>query len=116
MNTNFLYISGYLAAISPFLAVAVVLVHYYFRRTAWKAKQLRRKSDSRFCPSASALGMILLFVQVFYRPTVSYVLEVKQEETEEDDQGDPETLAKQLNRQLRRIRQGEAIDQLVLRL
>jgi hypothetical protein len=45
------------------------------------------------------------------------VVEVKQEEdADEDDEGDPENLKKQLNRQLKRIRRGEHVDRLVLRL
>jgi hypothetical protein len=48
---------------------------------------------------------------------VDYVLEAKQDEdAEEDDKGDPESLTKQLDRQLKRIRRGEPIDRLVLRL
>jgi hypothetical protein len=61
--------------------------------------------------------MILLFAQMFYRPTVSYVLEARQDEdADEDDQGDPESREKHLNRQLKRIRRGEQVDDLVLRL
>ena len=60
---------------------------------------------------------MLLYAQVFYRPSVEYVLEEKQEQdVEEDDQSDPETPEKYLDRQLRRIRRGEPVDQLTLRL
>jgi len=59
----------------------------------------------------------LQFVRVFYQPSVAYLLDAKQDEdVDEDDQGDPETVAKQLNRQLKRIRRGEVVDRLVLRL
>jgi hypothetical protein len=45
------------------------------------------------------------------------VLETKQVEVvEEDDEGDPETAAKELSRQLKRIRRGEAVERLVLRV
>jgi hypothetical protein len=37
-------------------------------------------------------------------------------DVEEDDEGDPETPAKQLSRQLKRIRRGEVVERLVLRL
>ena len=57
------------------------------------------------------------FMQVYWRPSVSYVLEEKQDEdADEDDNGDPENLKKQLDRQLKRIRRGEPVDRLVLRL
>jgi hypothetical protein len=63
------------------------------------------------------LGAILLFAQVFYRPTLSHVLEArKNEDAEEDYQGDPEGPKKHLNRQLKRIRRGEPVGDLVLRL
>jgi hypothetical protein len=63
------------------------------------------------------MGVALLFVQVFYRPTVSNVIEViEHEDAEDDDQGDPESLQKQLHRQLKRIRRGEPVGDLVLRL
>jgi hypothetical protein len=59
----------------------------------------------------------LQFVQFFYQQNVAYLLEAKQDEdADEDDSGDPETHAKQLHRQLRRIRRGEPVDRLVLRL
>lgn len=61
--------------------------------------------------------MALQFIQVFYRPTVAHVLETKQdEEADEDDSGGPESLTKQLHRQLRRIRSGEFVERLILRL
>jgi len=63
------------------------------------------------------MGLALLFMQMFYRPAVSNVIEViEHEDADEDDQGDPESLAKQLHRQLKRIRRGEPVGDLVLRL
>ena len=48
---------------------------------------------------------------------MAYVLEVKQEQqVEEDDEGGPESLIKQLGRQLQRIRRGDPIERLVLRI
>jgi hypothetical protein len=117
MNMSLLYLCGYLAAMSPFLAIVAILAHYCLRRGMSKARKWRRRTASSFCPSATALGIVLLFVQILYRPTVSYVLEVKQdEETKDDDQGDSETLTRQLGFQLKRIRRGEPVDRLVLRL
>jgi hypothetical protein len=65
-----------------------------------------------------AAGIAFLhFMQEFYSPGAVYLLEARQDqEADEDDEGDPETLTKQLNRQLKRIRRGEQVDQLVLRL
>ncbi len=61
--------------------------------------------------------MAFLFLQVFCRPSIANVVEVKQEEdADEDDEGDPGSVTKQLNRQLKRIRRGEPVERLVLRL
>lgn len=116
MSANLFYLCS-VAASLPYLAIVVVLFHYLLRRAKWKADKRRGKKIPRFCPSASALGMMLLFMQVFVRPTLRYVLEEKQnEDAEEDDEGDPEGITKQLDRQLKRIRRGEQVGDLVLRL
>jgi hypothetical protein len=48
---------------------------------------------------------------------VDFAIEAsQQEEVEEDDQGDPGTPEGLLNRQLRRIRRGEPVERLELRL
>jgi hypothetical protein len=101
----------------PFLIIGVVLLHYSLRRLVMRRRKRLGKSRLGFCPSAFALGMAFQFMQVFTRPSVAHVLEEKQaEESDEDEDGDAETLQKQLSRQLRRIRRGEAIDRLVLRM
>jgi hypothetical protein len=63
------------------------------------------------------MEMAFLFLQVFHRPSVAHVLEEKQkEDAEENDEGDPENLKKQIDRQLKKIRRGEPVERLVLRL
>jgi hypothetical protein len=110
----FMLISG-VAFDAPFLAIGLIFLHYCWRRAAWKRKRRRGVRCVGFCPSACAMGFALLFVQVFYQPTVSNVIEVMRDEGV-DDQGDPESLAKQLSRQLRQIRRGELVGDLILRL
>jgi len=108
---------GFFAMGAPFLTIGAILVHYLLRRAAWRRNKRRGKKNLGFCPSSSALGIALLFIQVFYRPSIENVIEVKQhEDADEDNTGDPENLKKQLNRQLKRIRRGEPVDRLVLRL
>ncbi len=108
---------GFLAMGAPFLAIGAILVHYCFLRTRWRLNQRLGRRNSGFCPSSSALGFAFLVLQVFYRPSIANVVEVMQDEdADEDDEGDPEGLTKQLNRQYKRIRRGEPIDRLVLRL
>jgi hypothetical protein len=102
---------------APFLTIVAILVHYYLRRAAWRRNRRLGKKNQGFCPSASSLGTAFQLMQVFHRPSMAYVLEAKRDEdADEDDQGDPESLTKQLNRQLRRIRRGERVETLVLRL
>ena len=117
MNDNLVYDLSVFAFSAPFLAIAAILVHYLLKRAAWRRKQRQGKKISGFCPSSAALGFVFLFVQVLYRPGVEFVLlEQQREDVEEDGAGDPESPAKQLTRQLKRIRHGEQIDTLVLRL
>jgi hypothetical protein len=108
---------GFFAMGAPFLAIVAILAHYQLRRAAWRRNKRREKKNLGFCPSSFALGMAFQFIQVFYRPSIDNVIEVKQnEDADEDDEGDPENLKKQLSRQYKRIRRGESVDRLVLRL
>ncbi|MGA2536734.1 MAG: hypothetical protein ABSF53_12005 [Terracidiphilus sp.] len=120
MSANTLYYVSMLLAGSPFMAMAVILAHYLVRRAAAKRANRMNRRRVGFIPSATGLGMAFLFMQVFTRPSLSYVLEAKQQEQQdEDDSGDPESPAakfKHFHRQLRRIRRGERIDGLVWRL
>jgi hypothetical protein len=105
------------AGFIPFLAIIVILLHYSLRRFLWRCGKRLGRSNLGFYPSSFALGMALQFMQMYWKPSVSHVLEEKQdEEADEDDNGDPESMNKQLNRQLKRIRRGEPVDRLVLRL
>lgn len=116
MNANVLYVCGSIAGSFPFLAIAVIVAHYYLRRAAWRRRKRQGKPPG-FYPSVSSMGDALQFLQVFYRPSVAYVLEAKRDEAaEEDDDGEPGTPKKQLLRQLRRIRRGERVERLVIRL
>jgi hypothetical protein len=68
-----------------------------------------------------ALGLAFMqLIRVFYQPGLAHVLEAKlDEDADEDDSGDPESPEERLrhfHRQLRRIRRGEVIDRLVLRM
>ncbi|MGB6830544.1 MAG: hypothetical protein WBE41_21030 [Terracidiphilus sp.] len=117
MNDMLLTLIAGFALSAPLLAIAFLLFQYCWRRAAWRHRRRKGARCAGFCPSACAMGVALLFMQVFYRPTVMNVIEViEHEDTEEDDQGNPENLRKQLNRQLKRIRRGEPVGDLVLRL
>jgi hypothetical protein len=117
MSANLLFYCCSFAAGLPFLAIAAILFHYYIRRAAWKRKRRRSERNCGFCPSSAALGAALLFLQIFARPSLQHVLEEKQkEDKDEDDEGDSENPEKRVDGQLKRIRRGEKIDDLVLRM
>ena len=105
------------AGFVPYLFIVAVLVHYHVRRAAWKRNRRLGRKVAGFCPSMAAMGMAFLFLQTFHRPSLAHVVEVKREEDAEDeDEGEPDSPAAHLNRQLRRIRRGERVETLVLRL
>ena len=117
MRIDAIYAWCIFALYPPFLAVVLILVHYSLARVRWRRRKRRGERRLGFCPSSFALGMAFQFMQVYHRPSMAYVLEAKQDhDADEDDEGDPETVAKQLDRQLRRIRRGELVERLVLRL
>ena len=117
MNTYIFEVLGMIAPGAPLLAIAIIFVHYHLRRAAWKRRRRLGLRNTGFCPSTSGLGTAFQYLQVFHRPSMAYVVQVKQEEDEDrDDNGYPETPAKHLKRQLRRIRNSEKLETLVLRL
>jgi hypothetical protein len=103
MNIDAISAWGIFAGFIPFLAIIMILLHYSLRRVLWRLGKRLGKSNLGFYPSSFALGMALQFMQMYWK-------------ADEDDNGDPENLKKQLDRQLKRIRRGEPVDRLVLRL
>jgi hypothetical protein len=102
---------------SPFLAIVAILVHYQIRRSVWKRKKQEGRRALGFCPSSVALGAVFLLITTFYRPRMEFAIEARlKEDVEEDDDGDPETPEQGLSRQLRRIRRGEAVEVLEVRI
>ncbi|MFZ1085685.1 MAG: hypothetical protein WAN35_12030 [Terracidiphilus sp.] len=117
MHFDLLSILGVLCFGAPALAFVVILAHYHLRRISFRRNRRRGKRNWGYYPSSIALGSVLQFMQANYQPSVEYVIEEKQHENaDEDDEGDPENLKKQLDRQLKNIRRGEHVDRLVLRL
>jgi hypothetical protein len=116
MSPNISYGWSLLATAAPFLAIPALFLIFYLRRIGWRLKKSMRSKRPGFRPSYVALGNALQTLEVLTRPNVDYVLEQKyDEDADEDDEGDPDDPAAQLNRQLRRIRRGEHVDRLVLR-
>jgi hypothetical protein len=105
-----------LASLALLVIVLASVVHYFLN--ARNEKRRSGRKGSKFYPFLLAAGFAFLhFMREFYSPGAMYLLEARQDEDcDEDDQGDPENSDKHLHRQLRRIRRGEPVDRLVLRL
>lgn len=97
--------------------VAVTLAHYVLfgpGRRDRLHKSKRRRIPGYFI--AAGLAFMQLISEL-YSPGAAFVLqEIRDEDADEDDDGASESLEKQLNRQLKRIRRGEQVGDLVLRL
>jgi hypothetical protein len=117
MGSTFFYACGMLAAMSPFLAMIGILGFHFVRRSVLSWNQPKGKRVLGLWSSAVVLGTAFQFLEATYRPGVSHVLEIERDDRpDEDDSDNPDDPAKQLNRQLRKIRRGEPIDRIVVRL
>jgi hypothetical protein len=108
-----------LAMGSPFLAILVILAYYYIFRVPWGRKRKPTGRRSTFLWSTAGLGTALLGLTLFYRPRIQFAVEAQHrqvEDADEDDNGDPDTPTRHLQLQLRRIRRGEALESLTVRL
>jgi hypothetical protein len=121
MRTDALFAWIMLAGFVSFMAVVVVFGYYCFTRVLLRRRRRAGRHRSRLSVHGLALGLAFMqLVRMFYQPDVAYQLEAKQDEdADEDDSGDPltpEARLRHFHRQLRRIRRGEVIDRLVLRM
>ena len=104
---------------SPFLAIVVILAYYYLSLRAVAAQSKTGRAQVDVFPSSGGLGTVLLGLTLIYRPRIHYAIEAQHrqvEDADEDDNGDPDTPARHLLRQLRRIRRGEHVETLSLRV
>jgi hypothetical protein len=106
-----------LAGLVLFAVFALTLGHYVLMCLG-RRNRLRPDKRRRIPGFFVAAGLLFLqLMSELYSPGAAFVLrEVRDEDADEDDQGDPESITKQLSRQLKRIRRGELVGDLVLRL
>ena len=107
MNFDLIVNGAFLASFALFTAV------FLLQRLRYRRKKTANPNHTGFYPSAAALSLALLSLQTLAQPDLNHALEQRQTEAEdEDENGDPDDPASQLNRQLKRIRNGEDIDTL----
>jgi hypothetical protein len=100
------------------LAIPLVLLALRLRlRRKLQQNYPCKPKGRRFRFTGAAIGNALQTVHVFVDPGVRYVISEKLEEPSEDDgKADPADPAIHLERQLRRIRRGEQIERLTIRM
>jgi hypothetical protein len=68
--------------------------------------------------SREGVGAAFQFLSIAYRPHHAFIAKaqiVQHEDADDDENGDPDTAARHLRRQLRRIRRGQPVDPLIVR-
>lgn len=100
------------------LLVGFLVICSRLKRLIWKPKRSRQR---RFGISArnAAMGLAFLSLSIIYKPSLLEVVKAEirqQEDVDDDENGDPDSPKKHLLRQLRRIRRGEQVETLSLRL
>jgi hypothetical protein len=88
---------------------------FFARRYLWRRKRRAKTLRRGFYPNAAMLGNALHQLQAIAEPQVRHVVQGKLDDhEEEDDETGPKDPTKHLKRQLRRIRDGEEIDRLIV--
>jgi hypothetical protein len=107
MDIDLILIAAFLAFFSLFTAL------FLAQRFRGRRKSDADKKHHGFYPSAAALGLALLSLQTLAQPDLHHSLEQRQSEAEDaEEDGDAEDPFAQLNRQLKRIRNNEPVDNL----
>jgi hypothetical protein len=119
MLANFLSVWDSLTVTSPFILVCLLLALScnLTRSTKRDRPGKQRRAKSAFSAAAFSIGIGLQFYDQITRPGVQHqIQQMHEEDADHDKAGDPDDPKAQLNRQLKRIRRGEEIDRLILRL
>jgi|SRR5579859_1937884 len=101
------------------LFVAIAVACRRVKQLLQKPARRRRQRGIAVSITNTAIGLSFLPFAAIYRPNFIEVVKTQiqqQEDSDEDDNGDPETPTKHLHRQLRRIRRGEKVEALSVRL
>ena len=101
----------YAMALMAFFTLVVII--FFFQRLCCRIRKLLGKAHLGFYPTATSFGNALQALQVFAEPNVQKIVEEKLDEhAEDDEEPGPDDPTAHLNRQLRKIRRGEPVDDL----
>jgi hypothetical protein len=97
--------------------VTIAVVCSRLKQLIWKPKRPRKHLPLAISAINTAMGLTFLPFASIYRPNLIEVAkaQIRVQDVDEDDNGEPETSQKHLLRQLRRIRRGEKVETLFLR-
>ena len=101
------------------IAMMIIVVWSRIFRRADRNPQDQSRIVHTGADSPEAFGAAFLFLSMAYRPNHAFIAKAQitqRDDEDDDDEGGPDTARKHLLRQLRRIRHGEKVDRLVLRL
>jgi hypothetical protein len=99
--------------------VAIALACHRIKECLTSCKQSRRRRRIGVFTSRAVLGIAFLPLAVMYRPSLMVAAKAQiqqREDVDEDESGDRESPLKHLLKQLRRIRRGEKVETITLRL
>ena len=120
MHPEFLFT---FAASFPLIAMwltAILVIASTLKQLIWKEKKTnKQRRRIRFSVRNAAIGLAFLPLSIIYQPSLVEVVKAEirqQEDADDDESGDPNSPQKHLLRQLRRIRHGEKVETLSLRL
>ncbi len=101
--------------------IAMMVVHFGVR--VYRGTRRNPEDERRIVRVGTggpdAVAAALMFLTTAYHPSLEFVTKAQiqqQEDADDDEQGGPDSPKKHLQRQLRRIRNGEPLDRLVWRL
>lgn len=108
------------------MLLAILVNGCVFVSLIWAAvRMLRQRRESRGHPreliistrAGLAMGAMMLGMQAIVQPQVRHVIaEQQKEDAPDDDSGEPPPGGRLFHQQLRRIRRGEEVDGLILRI
>src|ERR1700739_1978662 len=118
MTNDTLEFWGASAPVLAMCGVALLLAWNHVYQALFNKKHRGPRRVGLFLPSA-ALGFAFMTLPIVYRPNLALFVKAQirqQEDADDDENGDPDSPKRFLHRQMRKIRRGEPVDRLKVRL